>query len=113
MIKHGCPSFTFKRLVCHPEERNSSRTLIARVKYVHEYLYYKNRGTVFIFIDETKFNATDFRAYGRSPVGEWAISRRRITKMSVTAITAITSLGEVPHTMFVKGSVNSTVFQTF
>ena len=113
MIKHGCPSFTFKRLVCHPEERNSSRTLTARVKYVHEYLYYKNRGTVFIFIDETKFNATDFRAYERSPVEEHATSRRRITTMSVTAITAITSLGEVHHTMFVKGSVNSTVFQTF
>ena len=60
MAKHGCPSFTFKRLVSHPEERNSSETLTARVKYVNKYLYYKNRGTVFIFIDVTKFNATDF-----------------------------------------------------
>lgn len=33
-----------------------------------------------------------------------------ITKMSVTVIT---SLGEVPHTMLVKGTVNSSVFQTF
>ena len=50
MIKHGCPSFTFKRLVCHPKERDTSRTLTVRVKYVHEHLYYKNRGTVFILL---------------------------------------------------------------
>ena len=33
--------------------------------------------------------------------------------MSVTAITAITSLGTIPHTMFVRGSVNKSVFQVF
>ena len=42
----------------------------------------------------------------------WDI-RRRITKMSVTVIIAIKSLGEIPHTTFVKGSVDSTVFQGF
>ena len=33
--------------------------------------------------------------------------------MSVTAITAITSLGTIPYTMFVRGSVNRSVFETF
>ena len=33
--------------------------------------------------------------------------------MPVTAITEITSLGIIPHTMFVRGSVNRSVFQVF
>ena len=68
---------------------------------------------MFIFIDETHFRATDFRYYGRAPTGERAISRKRLTRISVTAITAITSVGTIPHTMFIRGSVNQSVFQAF
>ena len=113
MVKDGCPSFTFKRLCVHHEERYSERVKEARVAYLKSYLHYKERGTVFIFIDETHFRATDFRYYGRAPTGERAISRKRLTRISVTAITAITSVGTIPHTMFIRGSVNQSVFQVF
>ena len=113
MLKAGQPNFTFKRLVIHHEARDSDRIKDARVEYIKAYLHYKQHGAVFIFIDETPFQATDFRHYGRAPSGERAISRKRLTRMSVTAITAITSLGTIPYTMFVRGSVNRSVFETF
>ena len=68
---------------------------------------------MFIFIDETHFRATNLRYYGRVPVGERAISRKRVTRISVTAITAITSIGAIPHTIFVRGTVSQHVFQVF
>ena len=113
MVRDGYPNFTFKRLSIHHEERYSERVKEARVEYIKSYSYYKEKGTVFIFIDETHFRATDFRYYGRAPVGERAISRKRVTRISVTAITAITSVGAIPHTMFVRGTVNQHVFQVF
>ena len=113
MVRDGCPGFTFKRLCVHHEERYSERVKEARVAYLRSYLHYKERGTVFIFIDETHFRATDFRYYGRALTGERAISKKRLTRISVTAITAITSVGTIPHTMFIRGSVNQSVFQGF
>lgn len=114
MVQHGCPVFSMKRLRVHQDERASDATKEQRKEYVKRFITLDEEGRMFIYIDETGFQALELLKRGRSPVGTRCISHRRKVKTdTVTAITAISEVYGVVHVTFVEGSVNEQVFQVF
>ena len=53
MVRYVYSIFTFKKLSVHHEERYPERIKEVRMECIKSYLYYKEKGIVFIFINET------------------------------------------------------------
>ena len=103
-------SYTLKRLTNRPAAANTEANKQLRIEVVSKLITYLERGYIWVSIDEVHFQVGPYRLYGRAPRGKKAIGNCMPARTDYSAITAIDSMGNKPLSLFVKGTVSSSIF---